>query len=260
MTNKVVVITGAAGGIGRATALELTRQGYRLALADLDAAGLSQTVAEVEALGGKPLACELNVADGAAQQALAQRCREELGQVDVLVNNAGIVRLGPFAELDEADWRALFEVNLLGVVLGVKAFLPLLEQSRGQIVNIGSGTSLLPFPGFAAYGTLKVSILWLSEYLAAELAEQGIAVTCICPLLVRSGISAAIQQDAARQPSWLYDPPERVARQIARAIRRRPFLVYGAVGLRLLHWLHRAAPWLTRWVARRLTRGQLARR
>ena len=183
---RVAVITGAAGGIGRATALELGRAGYALALCDLDPVALERTAAEA----GAAISQVVDVSQAKDAERLAEACRERFGRVDVLVNNAGILRLGAWQDLTEADWRKQFEVNLLGVTLVTRAFLPLLAASRGHVVNLGSGASLVPFPGYAAYGPVKVGTLWLSEYLRAELAPLGVRVSCVCPLLVRTSMGA----------------------------------------------------------------------
>jgi NAD(P)-dependent dehydrogenase (short-subunit alcohol dehydrogenase family) len=249
---QVAVITGAANGIGRATALELARAGYALALCDLDAAGLEGTAAAA----GADLASSVDVSRADDLAAFAAACRERFGRVDVLVNNAGILRLGGWEEASEADWRRLFDVNLLGVELTTKAFLPLLAASRGHVVNMGSGASLLPFPGYPAYGPVKAGVLWLSEYMRAELLPRGVKVSCVCPLLVRTQMGAAGQQGATRQPEWLFHPPEHVARLIRRAIGSGRFLVYGSLLMHLLHLLYRWAPPVMRLVLAAATRQQ----
>jgi NAD(P)-dependent dehydrogenase (short-subunit alcohol dehydrogenase family) len=252
----VAVITGAAGGIGRATALEFARAGYALAVCDLDPQALGRTA---EQTGAKVVEV-VDVSQAAHGERLAQVCRERLGRVDVLVNNAGILRLGAWPELSEADWRKTFEVNLLGVSLVTRAFLPLLEASRGHVINLGSGASLLPFPGYAAYGPLKVGTLWLSEYQRAELAPRGIRVSCVCPLLVRTPMGDAGQKGVTRQPEWLFHSPEHVARLVRQAAGSRRFLVYGSLLLHVLHLLYRFSPWLMRAVLARVTREQQKQR
>jgi len=235
---RVAVITGAASGIGRATALELGRAGYALALCDLDPGELERTAAAVKA--GVAQVVDVSRAEDVAR--LAQACRERFGRVDVLVNNAGILRLGAWQDLDEADWRRLFEVNLLAVARVTRAFLPLLAASRGHVINLGSGASLLPFPGYAAYGPVKVGALWLSEYLRAELGTR---------------MGDAGQAGITRQPDWLFHSPEHVARLIRRTIGSRRFLVYGSLLLHVLHLAYRWAPGPMRAVLSATTRKQL---
>jgi NAD(P)-dependent dehydrogenase (short-subunit alcohol dehydrogenase family) len=253
---RVAVITGAGNGIGRATALELARRGYDLALCDLDQGALAATAAAA----GAALHCAVDVSSAQQVAAFAESCRERLGRVDVLVNNAGILRVGAWEDLAEADWRRLFEVNLLGVTLTTRAFLPLLEAARGHVVNMGSGSSLLPFPGYPGYGPVKAGVLWLSEYQHAELAPRGVRVSCVCPLLVRTQMGDAGQKGATRQPEWLFHPPEHVARLIADAIGSRRFLVYGSLLMHALHLLYRWAPPLMRMVLASATRKQQQKR
>jgi NAD(P)-dependent dehydrogenase (short-subunit alcohol dehydrogenase family) len=248
----VAVITGAANGIGRATALELGRAGYALALCDVDASGLEQAAAAA----GAELTRVVDVSRADQLAELAEACREQFGHVDVLVNNAGILRLGAWEDVSEADWRKLFEINLLGVSLATQAFRPLLASSRGHVVNLGSGSSLLPFPGYAAYGSLKVGVLWLCEYLHAELRPLGIAVSCVCPLLVRTHMGDAGQAGVTRQPEWLFHPPEKVARLVRRTVKSRRFLVYGHPLLHALHLLYRWTPGLARAILTSATRRQ----
>jgi metallo-beta-lactamase class B len=239
---RVAVITGAAGGIGRATALELGRAGYALAVCDVDAAAIERAAAEC----GAEVARVVDVSRPEPLEAFAMACRERFGHVDVLVNNAGILRTGGWQDATEADWRRLFEVNLLSVALATKAFLPLLVTARGHVLNLASGAALLPFPGYPAYGPVKAGVLWLSEYQRAELAPLGVRVSCVCPLLVRTAMGAAGNVGATKQPDWMFHTPEHVARVIHRAIGRGRFLVYASSLLRLLHALYRFAPWLMR--------------
>ncbi len=250
---RVAVITGAASGIGRATSLELGRAGYALVLCDLDPVELERTAAAAGA--GIAQAVDVSREDGVAH--LAEACRERFGRADVLVNNAGILRLGPWQDVSEADWRKLIEVNLLAVARVTRAFLPLLVASRGHVINLGSGASLLPFPGYAAYGPVKVGTLWLSEYLRAELGPLGVRVSCVCPLLVRTRMGEAGQAGVTRQPDWLFHSPEHVAQLIRRTIGSRRFLVYGSLFLHVLHLAYRWTPGLVRTVLSASTRRQL---
>jgi NAD(P)-dependent dehydrogenase (short-subunit alcohol dehydrogenase family) len=239
---RVAVITGAAGGIGRATALELRRAGYALAICDVDAAAVERAAAEC----GAELARAVDVSQQAQLEAFAEACRERFGRVDVLINNAGILRIGGWQDASEADWRRLFEVNLLSVALATRAFAPLLVAARGHVLNLGSGAALLPFPGYPAYGPVKVGVLWLSEYQRAELAPLGVRVSCVCPLLVRTAMGAAGNVGATKQPDWMFHTPEHVAGVIRRAIGSDRFLVYASSLLHVLHVLYRLAPWLVR--------------
>ncbi len=253
---RVAVITGAASGIGRATALELGRAGYALALCDLDPVELERTAAAA----GAKVALVVDVSRAEDVERLVAACQERLGRVDVLVNNAGILRLGAWQDVSEADWRKLFEVNLLAVARVTRAFLPLLAAARAHVINLGSGASLLPFPGYAAYGPVKVGALWLAEYLRAELRPLGVRVSCVCPLLVRTRMGEAGQAGVTRQPDWLFHSPEQIASLIRRTIGSRRFLVYGSLVLHGLHLAYRWAPGVMRAVLSAQTQGQLKER
>lgn len=250
---RVAVITGAAGGIGRATALELGRAGYALAIADVDAAAIGKAAAEC----GAEIALAVDVSRADQLEAFAAACRERFGRVDVLVNNAGILRTGGWQDATEADWRRLFEVNLLSIALSTKAFAPLLVAAKGHVLNLGSGAALLPFPGYPAYGPVKVGVLWLSEHQRAEMAPLGVKVSCVCPLLVSSAMGAAGNVGATKQPDWMFHTPEHVARVIRRAIGGRRFLVYASGLLHVLHVAYRLAPWLMRAILAGQTREQM---
>jgi NAD(P)-dependent dehydrogenase (short-subunit alcohol dehydrogenase family) len=253
---RVAVITGAAGGIGRATALELGRSGYALAVCDVDATAIERTAAEC----GAEVARAVDVSQQPQIDAFVEACRERFGRVDVLVNNAGILRIGGWQDATEADWRRLFEVNLLSVALVTRSFAPLLAAARGHVLNLGSGAALLPFPGYPAYGPVKVGVLWLSEHQRAELAPLGVRVSCVCPLLVRTAMGAAGNVGATRQPDWMFHTPEHVARVIRRAIGSGRFLVYASSLLHVLHLVYRWAPWLMRAVLAAQTRSQMRAR
>jgi len=253
---RVAVITGAAGGIGRATAFELGRAGYALAICDVDAVAVERTAAEC----GAELARAVDVSQQPQLEAFAEACRERFGRVDVLINNAGILRIGGWQDASEADWRRLFEVNLLSVALATRAFAPLLVTARGHVLNLASGAALLPFPGYPAYGPVKVGVLWLSEFQRAELAPLGVRVSCVCPLLVRTAMGAAGNVGATKQPEWMFHTPEHVARVIQRAIGGGRFLVYASSLLHVLHVLYRIAPWLIRALFASTTRKQMQER
>jgi NAD(P)-dependent dehydrogenase (short-subunit alcohol dehydrogenase family) len=253
---RVAVITGAAGGIGRATSRELARAGYALAICDVDAAAIERAATEC----GAEVARAVDVSRQAPLEAFAEACRDRFGRVDVLVNNAGILRVGGWQDASEADWRRLFEVNLLSVALATRAFAPLLVAARGHVLNLGSGAALLPFPGYPAYGPVKVGVLWLSEYQRAELSPLGVKVSCVCPLLVRTAMGAAGNVGATKQPERMFHTPEHVARVIHRAIGRGRFLVYASSLLHVLHIAYRCAPWLMRAAFAGTTRSQMRAR
>ncbi len=184
------VITGAGSGLGRAFALDLAGRGGRLLLADVDEAGLAETVALVEAAGGTALAARCDVADEGAVNALAVQADATLGAVDLLINNAGVAVGGGFDAVPLEDWRWVMGVNLWGVIHGCHAFVPrMVGQGRGFVLNVASAAGLLAPPMLSPYNVTKAGVVALSETLHAELRGKGIRVTALCPTFFRTGLT-----------------------------------------------------------------------
>ncbi|MDR6715234.1 NAD(P)-dependent dehydrogenase (short-subunit alcohol dehydrogenase family) [Pseudomonas hunanensis] len=183
-----MMITGAGSGLGREIALRWAREGWRLALADVNEAGLRETLDLVRASGGEGFVQRCDVRDYSQLIALAQACEEKFGGVDMIVNNAGVASGGFFAELSLEDWDWQIAVNLMGVVKGCKAFLPLLERSQGRIVNIASMAALMQGPGMSNYNVAKAGVLALSESLLVELRQVGVAVHVVCPSFFQTNL------------------------------------------------------------------------
>ncbi|HEN8800907.1 SDR family oxidoreductase [Pseudomonas sp. CM25] len=187
MQNRIM-ITGAGSGLGREIALRWAREGWRLALADVNDAGLGETLEQVRALGGEGFVQRCDVRDYSQLTALAQACDEKFGGIDVIVNNAGVASGGFFAELSLEDWDWQIAVNLMGVVKGCKAFLPLLERSKGRIINIASMAALMQGPGMSNYNVAKAGVLALSESLLVELQQLEVAVHVVCPSFFQTNL------------------------------------------------------------------------
>lgn len=178
---KRIMITGAGSGLGREIAQRWAREGWRLALADVNEAGLRETLEQVRQAGGDGFVQRCDVRDYSQLTALAQACEAKFGGVDVIVNNAGVASGGLFAELTLEDWDWQIAVNLMGVVKGCKAFLPLLERSKGRIINVASMAALMQGPGMSNYNVAKAGVLALSESLLVELRQVEVAVHVVCP-------------------------------------------------------------------------------
>ena len=187
MQNRIM-ITGAGSGLGREIALRWAREGWRLALADVNEAGLRKTLELARAAGGEGFAQRCDVRDYSQLTALAQACTEQFGGIDVIVNTAGVASGGFFAELSLEDWDWQVAVNLMGVVKGCKAFLPLLERSKGRIINIASMAALMQGPGMSNYNVAKAGVLALSESLLVELRELEVAVHVVCPSFFQTNL------------------------------------------------------------------------
>ncbi|HSV46326.1 MAG TPA: SDR family NAD(P)-dependent oxidoreductase [Ramlibacter sp.] len=190
-TGRVAIVTGAGGGLGRQHALALAARGARVLVNDLgggvDGSGGSSAAAqavvdEIRAGGGQALANGASVTDGAAVQAMVQQACDAWGRVDVMVNNAGILRDKSFAKMDLADFRLVLEVHLMGAVHCTKAVWPLMMQQKyGRVVLTTSSSGLYGNFGQANYGAAKMALVGLMQTLALEGEKHGIRVNCLAP-------------------------------------------------------------------------------
>lgn len=196
LDDKVVVVTGAGSGIGRALALDLARRGSRLALSDIDEAGLATTVEQVRALGVREVSGDpLDVADRGAFAAYADTVIARHGRANVVVNNAGVALAGDFEELTYEDLDWIVGINFWGVVHGTKEFLPhLIASGEGHVVNISSLFGLVSMPGQSAYNATKYAVRGMTEALREEMLIAGhpVGVTAVHP----GGIKTAIARNA----------------------------------------------------------------
>jgi NAD(P)-dependent dehydrogenase (short-subunit alcohol dehydrogenase family) len=185
---RVALVTGGGSGIGRAAAEQFAREGARVVVADLDAAGAKQTVERIAGAGGDAAAVEVDVTDEASVEAMVQTAIERYGRVDAAFNNAGISHPPrPFVELTAADWRQMIEVNLTGVFLCMKHEIKaMLEQEpidglRGTLCATSSGAGRIPAPGQPHYTAAKHGLLGLVKLAAQEYLAQGIRSNAILP-------------------------------------------------------------------------------
>ncbi|MEV0235727.1 SDR family NAD(P)-dependent oxidoreductase [Nonomuraea sp. NPDC050786] len=244
LSGKTAVVTGAAGGIGRALALRFAAEGMTLMLADVDPGGLAETAAQ--AGDGKVLTQVTDVSDAAAVRHLANRCFGELGAVHVLCNNAGVFQGGRMWTRGEDDFAWLLGVNLWGVLHAVREFVPrMIEQdAEGHIVNTVSVAGLFATPGAGGYAVTKYAALAASQALAHDLAAAGakLRVTALCPGAVRTRIADSarvrphtlvstptqdeveVQESVSRSAERGIEPSQ-VADLVVEAIREERFLV-----------------------------------
>ncbi|MCU1716541.1 SDR family oxidoreductase [Pseudomonas sp. 5P_3.1_Bac2] len=187
MHNRMM-ITGAGSGLGREIALRWAREGWQLALADVNEAGLQETLKLVREAGGDGFTQRCDVRDYSQLTALAQACEEKFAGIDVIVNNAGVASGGFFGELSLEDWDWQISINLMGVVKGCKAFLPLLLKSQGRIVNIASMAALMQGPAMSNYNVAKAGVVALSESLLIELKLNKVAVHVVCPSFFQTNL------------------------------------------------------------------------
>jgi NAD(P)-dependent dehydrogenase (short-subunit alcohol dehydrogenase family) len=186
---KIAAVTGAASGIGRATAIELAREGADLVLADINHDGLKGVVSEIEAIGRKALAVKTDVSKLESIQNLFDTSMAEMGRVDILMNNAGVHIMGPVENTSIDDWKWIMDINLWSVIYGIKVFLPhMLERGSGHIVNTASIAGLSGGLDAVPYTTTKFAVVGISEGLAVFLKNRGIGITAVCPGLVGTNI------------------------------------------------------------------------
>jgi len=206
---RVALVTGAATGIGLAIALRLARAGYDIAVADINAPGAEAAAKQLRESGRQAAAIQCDVGDRQAAFRMAEEATRALGDIDLLVNNAGIARLGPLASFSEKDWRDLFKVNVDGVFFCCQAVLPrMLARRRGNIVNIASWNGKLGAPDFGAYSATKFAVIGLTQALARELASHGIRVNAVCPGIV-AGTAMRAQVEREGQAFGLPPSSER---------------------------------------------------
>ncbi|MBB1521158.1 SDR family oxidoreductase [Aquipseudomonas guryensis] len=185
---KRMMITGAGSGLGREIALRWAREGWQLALADVNETGLAESLQLVREAGGDGFTMRCDVRDYSQLTAVAQACEERFGGLDVLVNNAGVSAGGFFGDLSLEDWDWQLAINLMGVVKGCKAFLPLLLQSKGRIINIASMAALMQGPAMSNYNVAKAGVVALSESLLPELKPEGVSVHVVCPSFFQTNL------------------------------------------------------------------------
>jgi short-subunit dehydrogenase len=246
-----VVVTGASSGIGEATAIRFARAGSRLVLAARRLHRLERIADRIRSRGGEalPLAGDVTVEEDVNR--LVERTLEAFGRCDVLVNNAGIPGGGPFDDVSLQQVQRVVQVNLLGVLMVTKAFLPaMLERRSGHIVNVASLAGRYAAPGVTVYGATKHAVVAFSESLGYEVKPSGVLVTAVNPGFART---EGFPQDDIPRP--LVMDPDRVARAIVDVVRRgRTPEISVPRGLGALQVFRVLTPPLYRWGVERVTR------
>lgn len=255
---QVAVVTGGAGGLGRALAEALGRLRARVVVADVDGDGAQRVAQAIEAAGGRAEAASLDVADAAAVQALIDGVVTRHGRIDLLINNAGFAVAGDLRDIPLADWRRIVDVNLMGVVHGCCAAYPwMVKQGSGHIVNTASLAGLIGAPALTPYATTKAGVIALSTNLRDEAAPHGVKVSVLCPGFIATGIyDAAV---VARVPNralfslipFKLVPAERAAALALHGVAKNRARIVFPFYARLLWALHRVSPRLLAPVVRR---------
>ena len=194
LTGRVAVVTGGGSGIGRGICEALALEGAKVVVSDVKLEAADKVASAIRGQGGTSIAVAADVSRRDDVEVLASRTVDELGGVDIVCNNAGVLVGGPMLETTEDDWQWLMSVNLMGVVHGCQVFAPLLiERGHGHIVNTASIGGFLSYPNLATYCTSKFAVVGFSEALQMELAQKGIGVSILCPGKVHSNLDNADQ-------------------------------------------------------------------
>ena len=199
LAGKRALVTGAGQGNGRAIAFGLAAHGADIVASDVDLAGAERTAADLRASGNNAFAFRLDVTDAAACQALAQTIARDIGDISILINNAGIIiREGLDSPRAAENWRRVLDVNLTGVFNVTHAFLPALRKTRGAIVNLGSIASFVGVGDTLGYAPSKGGVKLLTQALARDLARDGIRVNAIAPGVIETAMTEVTRNDPAR--------------------------------------------------------------
>lgn len=246
-THKVIVVTGAGSGMGRALVLALLKRGARVAAVDLNESTLQETVA-LTGQPGKVSAHVVNVSNRQAVEALPAEVIAAHGAVDGIINNAGIIQ--PFVRLNDLQYDAIervLNVNLYGVIYMTKAFLPhLLKRPEAHIVNVSSMGGFFPVPGQSLYGASKAGVKLLTEGLYSELIDTNVRVTTVFPGAIATNISqnsgVTIQASAESSQSFPTTSAEDAAQIIIDGMERDAFQVYVGRDAKIMNLLYRLSP------------------
>lgn len=255
LKGRVAVITGAASGIGRAAARHLAGEGCRLALSDVDLAGLEQLQAELQQQSAEVMIERVDVANPEAMLAFAANVAAHYGQVDIVINNAGVAYTDPVEKADLQHMHWLMNINFWGVVHGCRAFLPYLRQRpQASLVNISSIFAMVSYPTQAIYNASKAAVRGFSDALRIELDDSPVVLTCVHPggvktNIVRNARIGDLSRVADNAEDYAADfetvagsTPEQAAAAIVGAIKRKQIRLLIGADARVLDWLYRLAP------------------
>jgi len=190
LNNKVAIITGSGSGIGKAIVRLFSQEGAKVVIAEISEENGKKVMEEIRDNGGTAVFVKTDVSKSSEIKKMTELCLKEFGGIDVLVNNAGIVKFSPFHEVSEEDWDEVINVNLKSVFLASKSVLPyMLEKGKGKIINIASIAGLVGFENIGPYCASKGGIIALSKEMALEYAKKGININCIAPGVIETAMT-----------------------------------------------------------------------
>ncbi len=271
LSGKTVLVTGAASGIGKETALACARRGANLIICDLNEVGMSETERQARALGSEVCARRVDVADRRAMQGFAAEVHGRVTALDLLINNAGVGLGGGFLHTALEDWDWIVGINLLGVIHGCHFFVPpMVDRGRGgHVVNVSSMAGVVASEALSAYSTTKFAVLGFSEALRDELTRHGIGVTAICPGIINTPITETspmrgpeatpeMRQRVVEMYRRRNYGPERVAENILKAVQRNRAVAPVSPEAWFFYFLKRLLPGATAAINRKM--GERMRR
>lgn len=253
LSGRRVFITGAASGIGRATALAAAAEGADLFLTDLQAAPLAAVAAEITSAGGRVSFFQpADVSDYDQVSALGAQIHDRFGTMDVVMNIAGVSAWGTVENLEHRQWKAMVDVNLMGPIHVIETFLPpMVAAGRGgHLVNVSSAAGLLGLPWHAAYSASKFGLRGLSEVLRFDLRRHGIGVSLVCPGGVATPLTDTVDVAGVDRESAAFKDlqahfrkravtPEQAARAILTGVHKNRYMVYTSADILVIHWVQR---------------------
>jgi len=253
LRGKNAVITGSASGIGRATALEMARQGMNVVFADVNEAGMEEAAAQARDLGVKAAVKKTDVSVKEEVKALVDFAIEEFGGIDTMMNNAGVGVITEMRDLSlEKDWEWIVGINFWGTIYGCHYVLPhMIQRGSGHIINVASAAGIFTVPGGAAYSATKFAVVGMSEVLRSEVAGLGIGVTCVCPALVKTSIAdgtrttGLVEMDLTKIFKYWGQRPEKTAAKILKGVEKNKRLLLPTIDAKMFYYLKRFSPGLS---------------
>ncbi len=211
LQNKVAIITGAGSGIGKSTALIFAKEGAKVVVANRREDKGQNTVDEIKKQGGEAMFIKTDVSNWDDVSNMVEKVVESYGKVDILINNAGVLRMGPLTEVNEDDWNYVLNINLKGVFYTMKKIIPLMiKQGKGKIINIASIAGLVGFEQIGPYCASKGGVIALTREAALEYAKNKININCIAPGVIRTEMTGMLEDEQTNSYYRLQTPYPRL--------------------------------------------------